>query len=289
MQLVNGYELMKYAKDNHLVLPAFNTTDYEMTLAIVKAFDKMGLGGYIQISSHNLKLSNPEIIANMTREVMQREDISTPISLHLDHGKSFEDVKRCIDAGFTSVMVDTSQLPYEENVNEVRTAADYAHYFGIPVEAELGGIRGKEDDNVPDSNAKTDPEQVYDFVERTKCDSLAVAVGNVHGLVLSPHLDFPLLKKVAAASPVPLVLHGGSGIPFDQVRQAKENNLIKVNYGSDLRKSYIKTFGKAYELNHNEFALYDVAKQGVQNVIDTATNIINEINVKEINSAVVNS
>ena len=282
MDLVNGYTLMSYAKKNHLVLPAFNTTNYEMTLAIIKAFDEMELGGYIQISSHNLKLSSPEIIANMTREVMARENVSTPIGLHLDHGKSFEDVKRCIDAGFTSVMVDASELPFDDNIKEVKRAADYAHYFGIPVEAELGGIRGKEDDHVSDVNAKTHPEDVLNFVEKTGCDTLAVAVGNVHGLDLSPNLDFPLMAKVAEASPVPLVLHGGSGIPFDQVRRAKENNLIKVNYGSDLRKAYIKTFGQAYDENHNEFNLYGVAAKGIQNVIETAITIIKEVNVKEV-------
>lgn len=286
MNLVNGYTLLDYAKRNHLVLPAFNTTNYEMTLAIVKAFDKMKLGGFIQISSHNLKLSNPEIIANMTREVMERENVSTPIALHLDHGKSFEDVKACIDAGFTSIMVDASELPFEDNIKEVKRAADYAHYFGIPVEAELGGIRGKEDDQVSDVNAKTHPEDVLDFVEKTNCDTLAVAVGNVHGLDLSPNLDFSLLKQVAEASPVPLVLHGGSGIPFDQVRRAKKENLIKVNYGSDLRKAYIKTFGQAYDANHNEFNLYGVAGDGVQNVIKTAANIINEVNVKDQKSAI---
>ena len=164
MDLVNGYTLMNYAKRNQLVLPAFNTTNYEMTLAIVKAFDAMKLGGYIQISSHNLKLSNPEIVANMTREVMEREDVSTPMGLHLDHGKSFEDVKLCIDAGFTSIMVDASELPFEENIKEVKRATDYAHYFGVPVEAELGGIRGKEDDHVSDINAKTHPEDVLSFV-----------------------------------------------------------------------------------------------------------------------------
>lgn len=143
MDLVNGYTLMNYAKRNQLVLPAFNTTNYEMTLAIVKAFDAMKLGGYIQISSHNLKLSNPEIVANMTREVMEREDVSTPMGLHLDHGKSFEDVKLCIDAGFTSIMVDASELPFEENIKEVKRATDYAHYFGVPVEAELGGFEAR--------------------------------------------------------------------------------------------------------------------------------------------------
>ncbi|BDR57710.1 class II aldolase [Xylocopilactobacillus apicola] len=278
MQLVNGFTLMDYAKKHNLVLPAFNTTDYEMTLAIVKAFDEMGLGGYIQISSNNLKFSSPQIIANMTREVMERENVSTPIGLHLDHGKSFDDVKACIDAGFTSVMVDASELPYKENIKAVKRASEYAHFFNIPVEAELGGIKGKEDDHVSDVNAKTHPEDVLNFVEKTGCDVLAVAVGNVHGLDLSPNLDFPLLEEVAKNSPVPLVLHGGSGIPFDQVRKAKNSNLIKVNYGSDLRKAYIKTFGQSYDQNHNEFNLIAVASAGVDKVIDAAKNIIHEVN-----------
>lgn len=278
MQLVNGYTLMKYAQQHQLVLPAFNTTDYEMTLAIVQAFNKKQLGGYIQISSHNLKFSNPQIIADMTRSVMEREEVQVPISLHLDHGKSFADVQACIDAGFTSIMVDASQLPYEENIKEVRHACEYAHFFGIPVEAELGGIKGKEDDIVSDVNAKTHPEDVVHFVEATHCDLLAVAVGNVHGLNLTPNLDFDLLHQIAQVSPVPLVLHGGSGIPFDQVRQAKKAQLLKVNYGSDLRQAYIQAFGQAYDANHKEFNLVDVAQAGVDRVVQTAENIIHEVN-----------
>lgn len=278
MQLVNGYKLMDYAKENGLVLPAFNTTNYELTAAIIKGYQATGLGGYIAISSSNLKLSSPKIIADMVTSVMQ--DCSTPIALHLDHGKSFEDVKACIDAGFTSIMVDASHLPFEENIEEVKRTVEYCHFYGIPVEAELGAIGGKEDDHVSEEDAKTNPEDVKEFVERTNCDLLAVSIGNVHGMDLTPNLDFPLLEEIAALSSVPLVLHGGSGIPFDQVRRAKEQNLIKVNYGSDLRQAFIRTFGQAYEQNHNEFDIMSLSKDAITNVEERVKAIIAEVNEK---------
>ncbi|MEO1769566.1 class II aldolase [Candidatus Enterococcus ferrettii] len=278
MQLVNGYKLMDYAKEKGLVLPAFNTTNYELTAAIIKGYQSTGLGGYIAISSSNLKLSSPKIIADMVKSVMQ--DFSTPIALHLDHGKSFEDVKACIEAGFTSIMVDASHLPFEENIEEVKRTVEYCHFYGIPVEAELGAISGKEDDHVSEGDDKTNPEDIQEFVERTNCDLLAVAIGNVHGMDLTPNLDFPLLEKIAKLSSVPLVLHGGSGIPFDQVRRAKEQNLIKVNYGSDLRQAFIRTFGQAYEQNHNEFDIMSLSKDAIINVEERVKAIIAEVNGK---------
>lgn len=278
MKLVNGFKLMEYGKENGLLLPAFNTTNYEVTKGIIDGFDAMGLGGYIAISSSNLKLSSPKIIADMVNSVMK--DKSTPVSLHLDHGKSFKDVKACIDAGFTSIMVDASHLSFEENIKEVQRTVEYCHFFDIPVEAELGAIQGKEDDHVLEEDAKTSSEDVREFVEQTGCDLLAVSIGNVHGMELTPNLDFPLLDEIAKKSSIPLVLHGGSGIPFDQVREAKKRNLIKVNYGSDLRQAFIRTYGKAYEKNHNEFNLMGLSQEAVKEVMGRVESIIEEVNVK---------
>ena len=167
MKLVNGFKLMEYAKRNNFVLPAFNTTNLEMTYAIVDGLMKANLPGYIQISSNNLRLSNPAIITDIAADAVKKSE--TPIGLHLDHGKSFEDVKACIDAGFTSIMIDASHLPFEENVKECRRAADYCHFYGIPVEAELGALRGKEEDIVNEAECKTDPAMVAEFVEKTRC------------------------------------------------------------------------------------------------------------------------
>ena len=243
MKLINGFDLMKYAVERGLVLPAFNTTNLELTYAIAKGLMAADLPGYIQISSNNLRLSNPYIIAEMARDAVKNSD--TPIGLHLDHGKSFADVKACVDAGFTSIMVDMSHLPFEENMKESKRAADYCHFYGLPVEVELGSLAGKEDDIIGEDGGKTDPDMVAEFVEGTGCDTLAVAVGNVHGFDVQPQIDIPLLAKISEISKVPLVLHGGSGIPKEVIWECKKYGLIKINYGSDLRRVYIRTIGEA--------------------------------------------
>ena len=247
-----------------------------MTYAIADGLMKAELPGYIQISSNNLRLSNPEIIAEMAADAVKKSE--TPIGLHLDHGKSFEDVKACIDAGFTSIMIDASHLPFEDNIKECRKAADYCHFYGIPVEAELGALKGKEEDIVNEAECKTDPDMVADFVERTGCDTLAVSVGNVHGLCLNPQIDIPLLEKINQVSKVPLVLHGGSGIPKEVIWEAKKYGLIKINYGSDLRKEYIKTFGSAYESNHNEHDVIHLSLEAVEEVSRRARELVTMIN-----------
>lgn len=276
MKLINGYDLVKYAQQHHYILPAFNTTNLEMTYAIAKGLQKANKPGYIQISSNNLRLSNPAIIAAIARDAVK--DSTTPIGLHLDHGKSFEDVKACVDAGFTSIMVDASHLPFEENIKTCRKVADYCHFYGLPVEVELGALRGKEEDIVNEADEKTNPDLVAEFVERTDCDLLAVSVGNVHGLCLYPQLDFPLMKKIASVSKVPLVLHGGSGIAPEMIWEAKKYGIIKINYGSDLRQQFIRTFGKAYEADHNAYDLISLSLKAVDAVSEKAFELVEMIN-----------
>ncbi len=276
MKIVNGFDLMKYAKDHHYILPAFNTTNLEMTYAIAKGLNKAGLPGYIQISSNNLRLSSPDTITYLTKDALKDSDV--PVGLHLDHGKSYEHVKACVDAGFTSIMIDASHLPFEENIQEVKRAVQYCHFYGVPVEAELGALQGKEEDIVNEADSKTDPSMVADFVERTGCDLLAVSVGNVHGLDLTPKVDLPLLEEISKVSPVPLVMHGGSGIPFETIQKARKFNLLKVNYGSDLRKAFISTFGEAYEQNHNEVNVIGLSIQSIENVSKKAAELVSIIN-----------
>lgn len=276
MKIINGFELMKYAQNSHYVLPAFNTTNLEMTYAIVRGLSEADMPGYVQISSNNLRLSDPEVIVYLTQKALTKHD--TPIGLHLDHGKSYEDVCACVDAGFSSIMIDASHLPFEENIATVKKAVRYCHFYNIPLEAELGAINGKEDDIINEADAKTDPSMVADFVTRTGCDTLAVSIGNVHGLEMTPHIDIPLLKKIAAISPVPLVLHGGSGIPFDIVLKAKKYNLIKINYGADLRKEFISTFGEAYDKNNKECNLIELSLAGMNKVAATAKKLVETIN-----------
>lgn len=276
MKIVNGFDLMKYASERNLMLPAFNTTNLEMTYAIAKGLNMAGLPGYIQISSNNLRLSSPETITYLVRDALK--DSNVPIGLHLDHGKSYEDVKACVNAGFTSIMIDASHLSFEENIKEVQRAVEYCHFYGVPVEAELGALQGKEEDIVNEADCKTDPDMVLDFVERTGCDLLAVSVGNVHGLDIEPKVDLPLLKTISEISPVPLVMHGGSGIPFDTVQKARQYNLLKINYGSDLRKAFVSTFGAAYEKNHNACSVIELSLESVENVAKKAAELVTIIN-----------
>ncbi|MCI9355505.1 MAG: class II aldolase [Firmicutes bacterium] len=276
MKIANGFDIMNYAKRHGIMLLAFNTTNLEMTYAIVKGLNKAELPGYVQISSNNLRLSNPDVITYITQQAMKDSDV--PIALHLDHGKSYEDVKACVNAGFTSIMIDASHLPLEENIKEVQRAVEYCHFYGVPVEAELGALQGKEEDIVNEADCKTDPDMVADFVERTGCDLLAVSVGNVHGLDLTPKVDLPLLEKISKVSPVPLVMHGGSGIPFDIIQKARQYNLLKVNYGSDLRKAFVSTFGVGYEKNHNCASVIELSIEAVENVSKKAEELVKIIN-----------
>lgn len=276
MKLINGFELMAYAKERGYILPAFNTTNMEMTYGIVRGLCEADLPGYVQISSNNLRLSNPRAIADLVRDAV--EDEETPIGLHLDHGKSFEDVKACIDAGFTSIMIDMSHLPLDENMRESKRIAEYCHLYGLPVEVELGALAGKEDDIVGEEGGKTDPKQVPIFVEGTGCDTLAVAIGNVHGLGLTPQIDIPLLEEIRKVSKVPLVLHGGSGIPEEVVWECKKHDIVKINYGSDLRREFIRTFGQAYEKDHDEFDLYRLSVAAVDAVAKKTCELATMIN-----------
>lgn len=276
MKIVNGFELIEYAKKHALLLPAFNTTNLEMTYAITKGLNKAGLPGFIQISSNNLRLSNPATIVAITADALKDSDV--PIALHLDHGKSYEDVKACLNAGFTSVMIDASHLDFEENIALVRKTADYCHFYGVPVEAELGALAGKEDEDVSEADRKTDPALVAEFVARSGCDTLAVSIGNVHGLDAIPNIDLPLLERISKVSPVPLVMHGGSGIDMNIIHRLKDYGMIKVNYGAELRKQMIRAFGETYERNHNAHDVISLSMKAVEYVSDKAAELVTEIN-----------
>ena len=276
MKITNGYDLMDYAIRHKYLLPSFNTTNMEMTYAIAKGLNHAGRPGYIQISSNNLRLSSPLAIVALTKDALRESDM--PIALHLDHGKTYEDVKACVNAGFTSIMIDASHLSYEDNIRETKRAVEYCHFYGVPVEAELGALQGKEEDIVNECDCKTDPALVDDFVTRTGCDLLAVSIGNVHGLEMTPKIDLPLLKELSEVCPVPMVMHGGSGVDFDIIRQMREYKMIKVNYGSDLRRAYVQTFGKAYEENHAIASVIELSMEAVRNVSQTAERITTIIN-----------
>lgn len=256
MPLIDMNSLIEIAKKGDVMLPAFNTTNMEMTLAIMDAFEANGMPGIIQIAPTNVKLTGYDYISEVAHRAIH--DYTVPMALHLDHGKTLDDVRRAVEAGFTSVMIDGAALPFEENVRFSRRAVDYCHASGVSVEAELGAIRGKEDDHVSEADCKTDPAEVAEYVERVGCDTLAVSIGNVHGLEDTPKIDLDHLAKIAAVCPCPLVLHGGSGIPFETIAAMKQYGMVKINIASDLRQAYIRAVAAAHDKNPNEANLAKV-------------------------------
>lgn len=250
MPLVNGNILLSSIQEKRVLAGAFNTTNLETTISILDAIERSGLPNFIQIAPTNAKLSGYDYIYEIVKKRAATMDV--PVSLHLDHGKELDDVKKAVRAGFTSVMIDGAELPFEENIAFTKAAVDFCKSFGVPVEAELGAILGKEDDHVSEADCKTDPKQVLRFVQETGCSMLAVSVGNVHGLEDIPRIDIPLLKEIASICPVPLVIHGGSGIDEEIIRSFVKYNVVKVNIASDLRKAFITSVGKAWTENNNE-------------------------------------
>lgn len=276
MPLVNGFDLIDIIKDRHVVAGAFNTTNLETTMGILRAVEKSGIPAFIQIAPTNIPVSGYGFIKDMVDRFAKEMD--TPIALHLDHGKTFDSVRQAARAGFTSVMTDNAKYDYEENIQHTYEAVQFARGYGIPVEAELGAIAGKEDDDVTEGHNKTNPEQVVDFVERTGVNLLAVAVGNVHGLNLDPNIDFPLLKKIHAICPVPLVLHGASGIPDDQIAQMVDNGVVKINVASDLRRAFIQSAGKDYQEDPDRFDLVNVSldvEKAIEDVVYHKIHVMN--------------
>jgi ketose-bisphosphate aldolase len=268
MSLVNMKSFLQLLEEKNLIAPAFNTTNLEMTLSIIQGAEEVGLPVIVQIAPTNVKLSGYDYIANIVKSAAEKVDI--PVTLHLDHGMTFEDIRQAVDAGFNSVMIDASKLPYEENIKLTREVVEYCHERGVSVEAELGELGGKEDDHESDESAQTDPKLAIDFVERTGIDLLAVSVGNIHGLDEQPKINLELLREIADSVEVPLVIHGGSGIPADVLGQLKNYNVRKINLASDLRKRFISSVGKRYEQNPNEYNLINVlleAQSGVKEVV----------------------
>ena len=260
MPLVTTTEMFKRSMKEHYAIGAFNINNMEFIQAITEAANEAKSPVILQVSSSAIKYAGINYLLKMVEAAVEETDI--PIALHLDHGPDFETCKMCIDAGFTSVMIDGSKYDFEENVALTKKVVDYAHSKGVVVEAELGKLAGVEDDvNVAENDAMyTDPDQAEEFVRRTGCDSLAIAIGTSHGAYKfkgEARLRFDILEKVKEKLPdTPIVLHGASsviprlvemcnenggnipgakGCPNEMLKQAGENGVSKINVDTDLR------------------------------------------------------
>ena len=280
MPLVNTREMFKKAYEGGYAIGAFNVNNMEIVQGITEAAKELNAPLILQVSAGARKYANHTYLVKMVEAAI--EETGLPIVLHLDHGDSFELCKSCIDGGFTSVMIDGSHLPYEENVALTKKVVEYAHPRNVTVEAELGQLAGIEDDvNVSAEDAHfTDPDQVYDFVTRTGCDSLASAIGTSHGAYKfkpgqKPQLRFDILEEVSKKLPgFPIVLHGASsvipefvemvnkyggkmpdaiGIPEDMLRKAATMAVCKINIDSDLRLAMTGAIRKHFAEHPDHF------------------------------------
>ena len=291
--LVNTKDMFAKAMAGKYAIPAYNFNNMEQMQAIIQACVETKSPVILQVSKGARAYADKFILRNMARgavEYAHELGCDIPIVLHLDHGPSFEVAKDCIDNGFSSVMIDGSHLPYEENVALTKQVCDYAHQFGVTVEGELGVLAGVEDDVVAAESHYTKPEEVKDFVEKTGVDSLAISIGTSHGrckfspaqctrnedgVLIPPPLAFDVLEEIEKMIPgFPIVLHGYSsvpmeyvriieqfggkipdsvGIPEEQLRKAAQSAVCKINIDSDGRLAMTAAIRKFFAENPDKF------------------------------------
>lgn len=306
MPLVTTTEMFKKAYDGGYAIGAFNVNNMEIVQGITEAAKEFRAPLILQVSKGARAYANPIYLRKLVEAAL--EDTGLPICLHLDHGDSFEVCKDCIDTGFTSVMIDGSHLPFEENIALTKKVVEYAHDHGVVVEGELGRLAGVEDEiNVSaEDSSYTRPEEVEEFVGRTGVDSLAIAIGTSHGAFKfkgEPKLRFDILEEVSRRLPgFPIVLHGASsvvpefvdminkyggdmpgaqGVPEDMLRKAAQSAVCKINIDSDLRLAMTATIRKYFAENPSHFdprqylksaraAIKELVKHKIEHVLGCA-------------------
>jgi fructose-bisphosphate aldolase class II len=284
--LVNSRELFKDAVKGGYAIPAFNFNNLEQLQAIISACVETKSPVILQVSKGARKYANQTLLQYLAKGAVEYANelgYKIPIVLHLDHGDSFETCKSCIETGFSSVMIDGSHLPYEENVRLTKQVVEYAHQFDVTVEGELGVLAGIEDEVSSDHTSYTRPEEVEDFVKKTGVDSLAISIGTSHGAFKfkvkpgeePPPLRFDILEECEKRIPgFPIVLHGASSIPQDivaeinkyggkmenaagvsedQLRKAASSAVCKINIDSDGRLAMTAAIRKVFVENPEEF------------------------------------
>lgn len=275
MGLVSIVELMKKAEAEKYAVGAFNANNMEIIQAIIEAAEEVRSPVILQASQGAIKYAGIDFISGMVK--IAAEKASVPVALHLDHGNSFEQNMLCIRHGFSSVMFDGSALPLEENINMTKRVIEVAHAVGVSVEGELGKIGGTEDDiSVDEKDARyTVPEEARYFVEKTKVDLLAVAIGTAHGPYKggSPKLDLDRLSEIKALVPnTPIVLHGASGVSDESVRECIARGIRKINIDTDLRQAFVWKMREIMMANSNEIdprKILGPAKNAMKEIVKT--------------------
>ncbi|GAB6988428.1 class II fructose-1,6-bisphosphate aldolase [Paenibacillus pini] len=253
MSLVSSTALLQTARANKYAIGAFNVHTLEMLQAVVEAAEEAQSPLIIQSTVGTVKHLGADYIAAAATVAANRS--SVPIALHLDHCSDFSVIMSCIRAGYTSLMIDASHSPFEDNVAITRKVVEAANAIGINVEAELGKVGGVEDDIVVSERDAllADPDECAEFVERTGVHTLAPAIGTAHGIYKGePNIDFDRIATIASKVSVPLVLHGGSGIPDEQVKRAVSLGMAKMNVATELRIIFSDAIKQVFAENPDE-------------------------------------
>jgi len=252
--LVTTKEILDKAREKGYAIGAFNMSNMEILQAIVQAAENENSPVIVQASQAALKYAGVDYIEAMATLAAQKA--SVPVALHLDHGTDFELIMQCIRHGFTSVMIDGSKYPFEENVAITKKVVEIAHAVGVSVEAELGRIGGTEDHiTVSERDALyTDPDEAVRFAQETGVDSLAISIGTAHGVYKGePKLDFDRLSEIRNILNIPIVLHGASGVPDESIREAVKRGVCKINIDTEIRQSFTEALRKLIADNPSEY------------------------------------
>jgi ketose-bisphosphate aldolase len=257
MSIVTTKELLTNAKARHYAVPAFNTNNLEYTQAILEAAAEMGSPVIVEAAKSEIDYMNGFTFVAIVRTLAEK--IPIKVAIHLDHGPSYEEAIRCINYGFTSVMYDGSRLSLEENIYNTKKIVEAAHVCGISVEGEIGVIGQAADSpegKKTDADGLASPTECERFVKETGVDCFAAAIGNAHGLYLKePKLDFDRLADIERRTRVPLVLHGGTGIPLEDIKKAISLGVSKINFSTVMRQACIETLRKTLAANPGDLDL----------------------------------
>lgn len=259
MPLVSMTDMLNKAKNEGYAVGQFNLNNLEFTQAILQAAEEEKSPVILGVSEGAARyMGGFKTVVNMVKGLMEDYQITVPVAIHLDHGSSLEKCKEAINAGFTSVMIDASHDPFEENVATTSQVVEYAHSKGVSVEAELGTVGGQEDDVVADAVIYADPKECEELVKRTGIDCLAPALGSVHGPYKGePKLGFKEMEEIGNATGLPLVLHGGTGIPTKDIQKAISFGTAKINVNTENQIASAKRVREVLAENPN---MYDPRK-----------------------------
>ena len=279
--LVNSKEILEKAKQGNYAVPHFNINNLEWTRYILEEMQELNSGVILGVSEGAIKyMGGVNVVTNLVKSLIKDLNIQIDVVLHLDHGSSFEICQKCIDAGFTSVMIDASHYPLLKNIEITKKVVEYAHDKNVTVEAEIGQIGGTED-GMEGKNYNAKLEDVIALVNSTHIDSVAPALGSVHGLYKGkPNLDFITMKKIRENVSIPLVLHGGTGIPDNLIQEAIKNGINKININTELQIAWaneVRKFLKENETVYDPRKVISSGEKAVKNVVKEKTKLFKNI------------